>query len=146
MSAARNRTEKVSVFLYLSFSRCRLAICREQPWKAINLACVSRRDASARPARMLSRVFAKRSKDHRRRGCTVEVALGGTLFIVERTSAIYIPWPASMTMICGWRSWSILNIVKTVSRRKLYGRCRILRDDLKIIHLPQGSAKGFIWV
>jgi len=29
----------------------------------------------------------------------------------------------------------------SISRRKLYGRCRILRDDLKIIHLPQGSVK-----
>lgn len=37
-------------------------------------SCV-RRDASARTARMLSRVFAKRSKDHRQRGNMVEVAL-----------------------------------------------------------------------
>lgn len=88
MSTARSRTEKGSFSLSLFFSLPSGHLQRgKQPWKAINLACVSRRDASARTARMLSRVFAKRSKGHRQRGGTVEVALGETLFIVGRMSA-----------------------------------------------------------
>lgn len=108
MSVSRSRTEKDSFSLSLFFPLPSDHLQRgKQPWKAINLACVSRRDVSARTARMLSRVFANRSKDHRQRGCAAEVALGGTLFIVERI------WERLRPLIRfdGWGSWPIPNTI-----------------------------------